>query len=118
LERLLLAVDPHREESIALGRGDGGGELGRCGGEDRGDLVPLEAAAMAEEVARRAVGEQDAVGGADEERGDRHAVEERVEEQLALEDVAALVAQGLGDLVVDRDQLTYLVLAVDREAER
>ncbi len=78
---------------------------------------PIEAAPFAQQVARGDVGVGDALLGIDQHQRHRRILHDRIEQQFALHQMRALLAQGSGQLVVRRHQLAELIVAVDDQGD-
>ena len=112
---LLLALAAHGEERVAR-RVERLAQLAPAAGEHLGDHAALQACPRAQQVAGRAVAVDDAAVAVLQDDADGRALQDGVEQQLALVDVVPLGAQGVAHLVVERDQLAQLVVARGREA--
>jgi hypothetical protein len=77
----------------------------------------FQALALAEQLARGEVAVDDAVVRIDEQHRDRRVLHHRVEQQLALHQRKALVAQCIAEAVVGCDQFRQLAGAVPGQAE-
>jgi hypothetical protein len=116
VEDLLLALLIEREERVPAARQSLPQPLGALG-EDLSEGPPLVAAAGEEQLAGGAVDEDDAVPGVGQHDGGGGRLEDRLEEHLALDQGAPLVAQHVPHGVVELDQLAQLVAAIHGQVE-
>jgi hypothetical protein len=118
VEGFLLVVDRRAEQAVAV-LGDRARErLGRAG-DDRVETLALERPAAVEQLPRGEVRIHDVAARLDQHQRGRRVLHHGVEQQLALEQVLALLAQHAAKLVVRGNQLAKLVAPAraDREAE-
>ena len=79
--------------------------------------VPIEATAFAQQLARRDVGEDYVLLRVEQQHGHRRVLHHGVEQQLALDQLQLLLAQGFADRVVAGDEVAELVVARPPQAE-
>ena len=90
---------------------------GRRGGQDRVEVLAVQLAPVAEQIARRAVRVDDAQRRVAQDHRHRRGLEHGLEEDLALVAVVVLGAQGVAQLVEAVDQIAqHLVGLLRREA--
>ncbi len=86
-------------------------------GDQRVEGLPFDLAALAEQLARRQVAEHHPTRRIDQHHRHRRVLHHGVEQQFALHQGEALVAQGVAESTVAVDEFAQLALSIPRNAE-
>ncbi len=118
MEGFVLVFEIHVEQAV-LSRGERRGERRWRFGDDRAEIEAVHATAAVEQGARGEVRVDHALLRVDEEERGRRILHDGVEQELALEQALALVAQHTAELVVRAHEIAELVAAAigERNAE-
>jgi len=116
VEGFLAAVHLHAEQGILAAVHRLAQRFGRIG-QQLGEVQPDQGAAFVEQVPRGDVRVGDPADRIGQHQRHRRVLHHRVQQQLALHQVLALLAQGVPQRVVHADQLAQLVAPVDRDRE-
>ena len=89
-----------------------------CEVDDVGQESSIEARDAVEDASACRIGEHDTLTMVEQQDGHRRALQQRIEEQFALDQLGALLAQHRAHAVEDVDQIADFVARGEREARR